>query len=173
MATTTPNYGWPVPTSTDLVKDGATAIEALGDAADATVFGLGVSGAWTAFTPTLTNITLGNGTLTARYKQIGKTVVAQVRLTFGTTTSITGAPTRVNLPVTAATANDFSFPMYILDSGAADYIGRAQLFNTAYLELYVNAVGGTYGAISAISSTVPMTWTTNDKFSINFVYEAA
>jgi hypothetical protein len=37
----TPNYGWPVPTSTDLVKDGATAIEALGDAIDATVFGLG------------------------------------------------------------------------------------------------------------------------------------
>jgi hypothetical protein len=36
MATTTPNYGWPVPTSTDLVKDGATAIEALGDAIDAT-----------------------------------------------------------------------------------------------------------------------------------------
>ena len=40
MATTTPNYGWPVPTSTDLVKDGATAIEALGDAIDATVFAL-------------------------------------------------------------------------------------------------------------------------------------
>jgi hypothetical protein len=40
MATTTPNYGWPVPTSTDFVKDGATAIEALGDAIDATVFGL-------------------------------------------------------------------------------------------------------------------------------------
>lgn len=38
MATTTPNYGWTVPTSTDLVKDGATAIETLGDAVDATVF---------------------------------------------------------------------------------------------------------------------------------------
>jgi len=44
MATTTPNYGWPVPTSTDLVKDGATAIEALGDAIDATVYGLTGSG---------------------------------------------------------------------------------------------------------------------------------
>lgn len=43
MATTTPNYGWPVPTSTDYVKDGASAIEALGDAIDATVFGLGSS----------------------------------------------------------------------------------------------------------------------------------
>lgn len=44
MATTTPNYGWPVPTSTDYVKDGATAIEALGDAIDATVFGLPSAG---------------------------------------------------------------------------------------------------------------------------------
>jgi hypothetical protein len=37
MATTTPNYGWAVPTSTDLVKDGATAIETLGDAIDASM----------------------------------------------------------------------------------------------------------------------------------------
>jgi hypothetical protein len=44
MATTTPNYGWPVPTSTDYVKDGAVAIEALGDAIDATVFGLPSAG---------------------------------------------------------------------------------------------------------------------------------
>ena len=37
MATTTPNYGWDVPTSTDYVKDGATAIETLGDDIDATL----------------------------------------------------------------------------------------------------------------------------------------
>lgn len=36
MATTTPNYGWSVPESTDLVKDGATAIELLGDSIDST-----------------------------------------------------------------------------------------------------------------------------------------
>jgi len=35
MATTTPNFNWSVPTSTDLVKDGATAIETLGDSIDA------------------------------------------------------------------------------------------------------------------------------------------
>jgi hypothetical protein len=40
MATTTPNFGWPVPTSTDLVKDGATAIEALGDGIDASMLDL-------------------------------------------------------------------------------------------------------------------------------------
>lgn len=40
MATTTPNYGWAVPTSTDLVKDGAVAIETLGDSIDASLAGL-------------------------------------------------------------------------------------------------------------------------------------
>ena len=40
MATTTPNFGWTVPTSTDLVKNGATAIETLGDGIDASFVGL-------------------------------------------------------------------------------------------------------------------------------------
>ena len=38
MATTTPNYGWDVPTSSDYVKDGAIAIEALGDDIDSTLY---------------------------------------------------------------------------------------------------------------------------------------
>ena len=42
----TPNYSWPVPVNTDYVKDGAEAIKDLGDAIDATVFGL-TSGALT------------------------------------------------------------------------------------------------------------------------------
>jgi hypothetical protein len=40
----TPNYSWPVPVATDLVKDGYAAIADLGDAIDATVFGLPSSG---------------------------------------------------------------------------------------------------------------------------------
>ena len=38
MATTTTNYGWDIPQSTDLVKDGATAIATLGQDADTTVY---------------------------------------------------------------------------------------------------------------------------------------
>lgn len=62
MATTTPNYGWPVPTSTDYVKDGAVAIEALGDAIDATVFAL-PKGGLVPITPT--SISVGSGTATS------------------------------------------------------------------------------------------------------------
>ena len=38
MATTTPNYGWSVPTSSDYVAQGAVAIETLGDSVDSTLF---------------------------------------------------------------------------------------------------------------------------------------
>jgi hypothetical protein len=46
MPTTTPNFGWSVPVSTDLVKDGATAIELLGDSIDTSLVDLkgGTSG---------------------------------------------------------------------------------------------------------------------------------
>jgi hypothetical protein len=37
VATVTPNFNWPVPTSGDLVKNGATAIESLGDSIDASM----------------------------------------------------------------------------------------------------------------------------------------
>lgn len=40
MATTTPNFGWTVPTSSDLVKNGAVAIETLGDSIDASLVDL-------------------------------------------------------------------------------------------------------------------------------------
>lgn len=77
MATTTPNFGWPVPTSTDLVKDGATAIEALGDSIDASLLDLkgGTTGqllskasgtdmdfTWTSPNPgDITGVTAGTG----------------------------------------------------------------------------------------------------------------
>ena len=70
MATTTPNNGWPVPTSTDLVKDGATAIEALGDAIDATL-GVYTSAGFTKLNTTsfsaVTSVSLAASTFTSTY----------------------------------------------------------------------------------------------------------
>lgn len=42
MATTSPHYGWPEPTSSDYVKNGATAIAAMGNAIDTTVYSIDV-----------------------------------------------------------------------------------------------------------------------------------
>jgi hypothetical protein len=67
MATTTPNYGWPVPTSTDYVKDGATAIEALGDAIDATVFGLPSASGLTLISATTIGTAVSSVTVTGAF----------------------------------------------------------------------------------------------------------
>ena len=53
--------------------------------------GTDVSGAWVAYTPTwsasVTAPSLGNGTLTGYYQQIGKTIHFRITLAFGSTTN--------------------------------------------------------------------------------------
>jgi hypothetical protein len=117
MATTT-NNGWTTPDDTDLVKDGALAIRDLGQEID-TSTNNGLK-AWTAYTPTLTNITLGNGGLNFVYAQLGKTVQVRGSLTFGSTTSITGTML-IGLPVTANTAGGGPVvgTCYLSDHGTA------------------------------------------------------
>ena len=93
MATTTPNYGWPVPTSTDYVKDGATAIEALGDAIDATVFALPSGGL------TLINTTAFSGVATVTVSNVFTTTYDSYRIVLNGFTTATASPTRMRLTV--------------------------------------------------------------------------
>jgi hypothetical protein len=60
-------------------------------------------GAWTTYTPTLFGLSLGNGTATFAYAQIGKTVHVRGRIANGTTTSSTGANKGFTLPFTVST----------------------------------------------------------------------
>ena len=95
MATTTPNYGWPVPTSTDFVKDGATAIEALGDAIDATVFGLGSSGL------TLINTTTFSAVSSQSINNVFSSTYQNYRIVFsgGVSASATGGTISMKMRV--------------------------------------------------------------------------
>lgn len=54
--------------------------------------------AWTAYTPTLTNLTLGNGTNESRYKIVGKTIDVVIALQFGTTSTFAAAQFQIGLP---------------------------------------------------------------------------
>ena len=92
----TPNYSWPVPVNTDYVKDGAEAIKDLGDAIDATVFGLPSGGLTLINTTTFSaaaTVTIDN-VFTATYKNYlmvyannGTSVVFQFRNTTPATVS--------------------------------------------------------------------------------------
>ena len=132
-------------------------------------------GAWTSWTPTWTNLTVGNGTLTARYTQVGKTIRFRIALVFGSTTSISGAVSH-SLPATAAThAGSLPINGYgsLLDSGIAAFPVYLVLTNTTTASVRTSTASGTYTGITIISATIPFTFSTNDEISITGEYEAA
>jgi hypothetical protein len=248
MATTTTNFGWDIPQSTDLVKDGATAIAALGQDIDTafvdlkggttgqvlakasntdldyswvaqddsnaiqnaivdakgdliaatandtparlavgandtmlvadstTATGLAYKSAttlypWQTWTPTYSGITVGNGTVIARYQQIGKLVNIEYRLTFGSTTTIS-APARLTPPVSINLAQYFAFNGVALDAGTAAYQLWIDPGNANLLEFLIPIASGTYITPTSVSATVPFTFTTNDVLTLRATYEA-
>ena len=121
------------------------------------------------YTPSYTNITIGNGTVVARYGQQGKFVFVYWDFVFGSTSSISSA-SRVSLP---KTAKDQSFigSMYGLDSGTLEVIGQVALASTTLMKVVV-PLNGSYGT-TGITATFPWTWTTSDRITVSMVYEEA
>lgn len=126
------------------------------------------AGEWEAYTPTWTNLTVGDGTVVARYTQIGTTVVFSVRITFGSTTSISGIP-RVSLPAPLQTSplSLLGFgDVFAYEDGVGSHSGRGIVSSSTEVALY-------YGAspLAAISATAPFTWATGDVLHIMGAYE--
>jgi hypothetical protein len=65
-----------------------------------------LSGAWAAYTPTFTNLTIGNATVVARYMQVGKTLHIRLAIVGGTTTAFVAAPMTASLPAGMTVVND-------------------------------------------------------------------
>jgi hypothetical protein len=102
MATTTPLFGWSVPTSSDLVKNGATAIETLGDSIDASMGDLlgGTTGQVLSKTSD-TDMDFTWATAAASSAANGTAFVATNETT--TSTSYTGLTTALSTTVTTGT----------------------------------------------------------------------
>jgi len=133
--------------------------------------------AWTAWTPTWTNLTKGAGVVTAKYIQIGKTVFFRLSIVFAADTSIAGSVS-FTLPVTAVdqTGSDGTQQIgtaTIYDSGTATFMGTVLFFTTTTALARCLKTDGTYLTQGNLSSSAPMTWTTNDEYSCEGKYEAA
>jgi hypothetical protein len=132
------------------------------------------TGAWDSWTPTLSGITIGNGTVVAKYIQIGKTVIAAFTFTFGSSSTMgTGI---VSLPVTASanytvTKNDLGSA--VMDDAGTNYIGIVRLETTTTVRPIVGVANATYLSGAGLSSSVPMTWATGDILTWTITYEAA
>lgn len=133
---------------------------------------------WFNFTPSWSNLTAGNATQQAMFSMIGKKVTCAVNIVFGSTSSMSTNPS-LTLPVTASStmygASGFVYcgNLFIVDSGTTNYQGYVRMSSTTAVLLTVGAVGGTYQQENGITSTVPMTWTTNDQANLYFSYQAA
>lgn len=136
----------------------------------------GTSWAWQSWTPTWTNFTVGNGTVTAKYNQVGKTVRFRVYVTLGTTSSVTGAIS-LSLPVTISASYVAQSCIGVGLSGLSTGSGYNQMIITWLTSTTASAgpttAGGAYTGLASTSSTVPFTWTNNSFLTLDGAYEAA
>jgi hypothetical protein len=127
------------------------------------------TGDWTSYTPTLTNLTLGNGTLVARYALVGKTMFFYFQFSLGSTSAVGSGPT-ISFPagITSAQANNAPFGWGTTSSisGTRYAFVVYQNASTAYSPRALNA-SGTYIVHQDFSSTVPVTWATGHTIYFN------
>jgi hypothetical protein len=144
MATTTPNFGWSVPTSSDLVKNGALAIETLGDSIDSSLVDLkgGTTGQVlakaTGTDMDFTWTTVGSGALTL-IKRASFSNVATTTTTFDSvfTTTYANYLVVIDTIYAATTADDL----------------QMQMRYSATTESGANYFGSTFGSVYTGSTT--------------------
>lgn len=133
-------------------------------------------GAWTSWTPTWSNITLGTGgsTNTGSYVQLGKTVHFRARFTIGNTGSSVSGDVILTLPVNAKTPAQLNGQAVATDSsGAGDFFLQPIITNTSQCQFRALNTAGTYAAHALISPTVPFGWSPGDTLTVDGTYEAA
>ncbi len=145
---------------------------------DALIGGTGsLATAWTSWTPSWTNLTVGNGTYNyAKYRQIGKTVFFAIDFSFGTTTSVAGNPLSLTLPINRSSVwGTGIFNCMFSDTGTAAYPGAINTNSSDASLIIVRPVNtaGTYGSVAEVTSTVPFTWGSTDRIQVSGVYEGA
>jgi|SRR6185503_7276836 len=134
---------------------------------------LGLAGAWTPWTPTLSggwNAT-GNATFDCKYIQLGKTVIARVSITNGTTTTYQSGNMTFTLPVNTTTFGSIG-SSYCEHSGTG-YLGTFMPTSGSTVFLVVGGSGGSFVTSNVANNTTPFTWTTGDFIQGIMVYEAA
>jgi hypothetical protein len=138
--------------------------------------GTGSTWVLASFTPTWagasTNPAIGNGTMASSYIQVGKLVIWQLQMTFGSTTTYGTGSWSWTLPVTAKAAKFFVGSAWGLDTGTSYYTGVAtngipSSPVTTKVSVQGNAGGNDW------SNIIPFTWGNGDSLGFTYMYEAA
>jgi hypothetical protein len=134
----------------------------------------GVGSAWSSYTPVWSASsvapTLGNGTLTGAYTQIGKTCHFRISLTIGSTTALGTGDYTFSLPVTAVAPSTL---VHVVGTWQANYIGVqfrlgvTRLASASACELFFDT------ATAPVGDNNPFIPGTGDEFGIEGTFEAA
>ena len=122
---------------------------------------------WTSYTPTVTNVTIGNGTLSAQWRRVGDSLFGQVSVRLGSTSSVSEQPS-------------FSIPTGLLVdasklSAADTSVGGGWAIDVSTDTRYVftcfsfgsNIVAQSNASLP-VNSTVPFTWSNTDYLDLYF-----
>jgi hypothetical protein len=120
--------------------------------------------AWTTWTPTYTGISVGNGTASAHYQQIGKTVRFRLAFALGTTSGVAAAGNQFTLPI-APLVNAAGSAIYYDASATAIYAGSAWMQTDNHCSLGA--------ATGSLTNTVPFTWASTDQLIVSGTYDVA
>jgi hypothetical protein len=131
--------------------------------------------AWSTWTPTLTNLTVSGGSLTSKYRQVGKTVDFRLKFVFGAGSAV-GTQPQFSLP--ANIAADYAAVAFgsaigggvLLDSGVSTR--PAFLLVQSATTLLITSLNAT-PVFTDITATVPFTWNAPDSIFVWGTYEAA
>jgi hypothetical protein len=158
-------FAYTTDTNTLWLYDGASWVSAVNASS------LNGVGTYQTYTPIFAGVTVGNGTRSFRYTQIGKFVHYQGSFTFGTTSSIAGT-CAIFLPVAPKTEGWSCCVTQLQDTGVSTLMGSGNIIGN-YVYVYVNASSGTYVTPNGLTTTVPFTWGNTDQITLDMVYEAA
>jgi len=134
--------------------------------------------AWNAWTPTFTNLTQGSGaTTSAFYARVGKTIVAQVYVTMGTSPTV-GGQFSISLPVDHANSNrSGSIGTCVMrDAGAGvSYLGSVFATSSApsVARMQTITTSGASATLSSQTASNPFTWATTagSYFQFTIMYQ--
>jgi len=137
-------------------------------------------GAWQTWTPTYAGLTLGNGTVVARYLEIGKYGYAYLRITLGSTSSLSAVtavtisnPSTMDFAISAINVTPIG-QVEFRDEGTNSYMGVIGYASTTTVQPRHFSVSGSLisGATSVIS-TSPFTWANTDSITAYWFYHKA
>lgn len=128
-----------------------------------------------SYTPTWSGLTVGSGTVDARYTYNGGWVDMVISVTFNST-SITGAVSITNMPVSIHSSHVANSPLgtaVYVDTGVNYYSGLVYRVDATSVILRALSASSSYVQATNLSSTVPFTWGNTDALTAVVRYKAA